>query len=271
LFGHERGAFTDAKTERTGLLEAANEGTLFLDEIGEMPIELQSKLAVTLEKKTFRRVGGTRERQMDARIIAATNVNLLDAIREGRFRQDLYYRLNVFAIELPPLRQRGRDVVELAESFVETFARKYRKPAPVLNESARAALLVYPWPGNVRELLHVLERAVLLSRADEIGPLDLGLSPQSADTAPASLPSGPANTPAPPEKANGHLDLTNPGVTLDSVERSLIEEALRLSKGNISRAARLLGIGRGSLRRKLERHRITMYVDFGAAGEESRA
>jgi DNA-binding NtrC family response regulator len=242
LFGHEKGAFTDAKTDRQGLLEAAHEGTLFLDEIGEMPVELQSKLVLALEKKQFRRVGGTRERRMDARLIAATNRDLGEAVREGRFRQDLYYRLKVFTLELPPLRERREELFVLADHFIALFARKYRKAPPRLSTAARESMRRYAWPGNVRELEHVLERAVLLSKTGLIEPRDLNLD--GAEAVPAATE----------QAASSGFDLHDPNCTLGTIEQSMILEALRLTGGNVSEAARLLGVGRGFLRRRIERY-----------------
>lgn len=252
LFGHEKGAFTDAKSDRQGLLEAAREGTLFLDEIGEMPVELQSKLVVSLEKKHFRRVGGTRERAMKARIIAATNSDLEEAIREGRFRADLYYRLQVFTIRLPALRERREELFALADHFMLKFARKYRKELPVLSAGSRECMRRYPWPGNVRELEHVLERAVLLGHSSKIEPSELGISRTERDSGGASFGAGDDDG-----EGIGPFDLTDSRCTLDGVERKMIEEALRLAGGNVSEASRLLGIGRGSLRRKMDRHHVS--------------
>jgi len=253
LFGHEKGAFTDAKTDRQGLLEAAHEGTLFLDEIGDMPVELQSKLVVALEKKQFRRVGGTRERSMDARIIAATNRDLGEAVRQGRFRQDLYYRLKVFTVELPPLRERPDELSVLADHFISRFARKYRKPPPGLSAAARESMRRYSWPGNVRELEHVLERAVLLTKAALIEPRELNVDGGEATLA------GADSSAAPPRAgSDGQFDLRDPRCTLDGVEQALIEQALSMSRGNVSGAARLLGVGRGFLRRRIKRHHITI-------------
>ncbi len=252
LFGHEKGAFTDAKTDRQGLLEAAHEGTLFLDEIGEIPLELQSKLVVALEKKQFRRIGGTRERTMNARIIAATNADLIESIKDGRFRRDLYYRLQVFTIRLPPLRERRDELFALADHFIPVFARKYHKEPPALSSAAREAMRRYPWPGNVRELVHMLERAVLLSKGPRIEPSELGIDGVATGT---SANVGGGGTPE--GNGLGPFDLSGPECTLESVERVLIEEALRMTQGNVSEAARLLGIGRGSIRRKMEHYGLS--------------
>ncbi|MFQ5490563.1 MAG: sigma-54-dependent transcriptional regulator [Phycisphaerae bacterium] len=233
LFGHERGAFTDAKSSKRGLLEIAGGGTVFLNEIGDLPLDLQAKLLTTLERRSYRRVGGTRQLQMNARIIAATNADLAARVEQRAFREDLYYRLNVFNIHLPPLRERGQDVALLAEHFVARLCRKYRRPRAQLAEQTQRIIVNYAWPGNVRELLHVLERACLLAENGIINPEHLSLTPIGA--APV---------------ATGQDEL--PDVTLAQAERKLIERALQRSGGNVSQAARLLGITRGALRRRLE-------------------
>ena len=235
LFGHERGAFTDAKTAKRGLMEIASGGSLFLNEIGELPLDLQAKLLSALERKTFRRVGGTRDVRMNARVIAATNADLNERVAAKTFREDLFYRLNVFALELPPLRHRGEDVALLADHFTRQLALKYRRPAPsagVLAPEVRRALLEYHWPGNVRELLHVLERAWLLAEDGVIRVEHLGLT-------------GSAGAGSAPREA----DL--PDCTLAEMEQRMIERALQRAGGNVSQAARLLGITRGALRRRL--------------------
>ena len=165
LFGHEKGAFTDARQQKRGLLEQADEGTVFLDEIGEMAPALQAKLLRVLEEKAFRRVGGTGDVRVDVRVIAATNRDLEALVREGRFREDLYYRLNVLRIEMPPLRARGADVALLARHFVRTFSGEFNRPATAIDDAAPTRLMAYDWPGNARELRNVIERAVLLVRA----------------------------------------------------------------------------------------------------------
>ncbi|MGH7338333.1 MAG: sigma-54-dependent transcriptional regulator, partial [Myxococcota bacterium] len=170
LFGHVRGAFTDAKTAKPGLFEAAEGGSLFLDEIDRLALELQSKLLRTLEQKTTRRLGATASRRFDVRLIAATNADLGAEVRAGRFREDLFYRLNVVSLQLPPLRARGEDVIRLAEFFLRKFSVQYGLPEPPLPVAVRGALLAHPWPGNVRELRNAVERALLLSAP---GTLDL--------------------------------------------------------------------------------------------------
>ncbi|MBI4409414.1 MAG: sigma-54-dependent Fis family transcriptional regulator, partial [Gemmatimonadetes bacterium] len=187
LFGYEKGAFTDARAAKPGLFEAAHGGTLFLDEIGDLAPELQAKLLRVLEDRRIRRLGGLREFRVDMRIIAATHVDLGAAVRADRFRQDLYYRLSVFPIHLPPLRERGDDVVLLAEHFLAQFSAQYDLAVPPLPAAARQALLVHSWPGNVRELRNALERAILLG-SGEIRPDDLSLETQTPTASPLPFP-----------------------------------------------------------------------------------
>ena len=227
LFGHERGAFTDARSSKRGLLEIAAGGTVFLNEIGELPVELQTKLLSVLEGKSFRRVGGTRKIDMNVRVIAATNSDLQKRVAAETFRRDLFYRLNVFRIDLPPLRDRGGDILLLAEHFVDRLCRKYRKPPAALSEETQALLTGYPWPGNVRELVHVIERAALLHKDGLIGIEHLGMAPTHA---PVSI----SRTTAP------------------ELDRRLIQETLEHTEGNVSKAARILGVSRDTLRHRLE-------------------
>ncbi len=240
LFGYEKGAFTDAKTSKKGLLEMAGHGSVFLDEIGELSVDLQAKLLSALETRGFRRIGGTRLRTLHARIIAATNTDLVARIKEGTFRDDLFYRLNVFTISLPPLRERGDDIELLARHFMAKFGRKYRKRVPELSAQALERLQAYPWPGNVRELSHVMENVTLLSDSGLIRAYHLGLSTIGA--------SGPAAQ----DTLRPQFDITDPGCTLASLERHMIEEAMAHTGGNVSEAAKLLGLSRSALRRRLE-------------------
>lgn len=237
LFGHERGAFTDAKSAKRGLLEIASGGTVFLNEIGEMPMSLQAKLLTTLERKCFRRVGGTRDVRMNARIVAATNADLHQRVDEKLFREDLFYRLNVFSIHLPPLRERGQDVLLLADHFLKQMRRKYRRSNSALTGPARQAMLAYGWPGNVRELSHVLERASLLAESEPISPAQLAITHTAASAV------GTDHVPARAAQEVRRLAV---------VEREMIELALQKTGGNVSQAARDLGITRGALRRRLE-------------------
>jgi len=238
LFGHERGAFTDARQQKRGLLEQADEGTVFLDEIGEMVPALQAKLLRVLEEKSFRRVGGSGDIEVDVRVIAATNRNLEDLVREGKFRDDLYYRLNVLRIELPPLRARVDDIPLLAQHFVEDFSREFKRSVRGLSAEALDVLSSYAWPGNVRELRNMIERAVLLSDADQLQPSDFdSLAPARAAT------SG----------SHGPFELPIGGVVLDDVERSLVVQALERAGGNRTRAAALLGLHRDQIRYRIEK------------------
>jgi DNA-binding NtrC family response regulator len=233
LFGHEKGAFTSAAGSRIGLIEAAEGGTLFLDEIGELPLELQAKLLSVIERRLVRRIGSTREHPVRAQFVAATNRRLAEMAAQGAFRADLYYRLNVLTLTLPPLRSRGEDIVLLAERFAAQTARRYGLPLPRFTPEARAALLAYAWPGNVRELKHLVERATMLSQG-EIGAAALGLDAAAQPPAAASDPLR--------------------GLTLDGAERLLIVRALEAAQGNVSEAARQLGVSRMTLRYRMDKH-----------------
>ena len=244
LFGHEKGSFTDATQQRIGLFEAGEGGSVFLDEVGELPIMLQAKLLKFLDNKVVRRVGGTRDISIDVRILAATNRDLSGEVRQGRFREDLYYRLNVVPIVVPPLRDRGDDIPLLGRALCERVARKLGRTAR-LNGAAERDLMRYPWPGNVRELGNVIERAVLLAKTEEIGPAELAL-PRAGGTPGSESPS------------LNDLGLRFPadGISLVTLEKVAIEGALTRTAGNVVEAAKLLHIGRGSLRCKMRRHRI---------------
>jgi DNA-binding NtrC family response regulator len=243
LFGHERGAFTDARQQKRGLFEQADQGTLFLDEIGEMVPTLQAKLLRFLEEKAFRRLGSTADIKVDVRVIAATNRDLEQNVRDGKFRDDLYYRLNVLRIAMPPLRDRGRDVVLLAEHYVRVFSQEFRKPVRGLSPAAEQALVGYSWPGNVRELRNMLERAVLLSER----PL---LEPPDFESLRAPVLSNPAAAPDP----SGEIQLPADGLHLDEVEKRLISLALERTRGNQTRAAALLGLHRDQIRYRMEKY-----------------
>ena len=231
LFGHERGAFTDARAAKPGLFEAADGGTLFLDEIGDLPIELQGKLLKVLEEKRVRRVGAVRTRDVDVRIIAATHVDLAEAVRRGRFREDLFYRLAVIPIHLPPLRERGRDVLLLTDHFIRTLAAQYDLPHPSVPRALEHALLVHTWPGNVRELRNSLERALLLGDG-QLDPKDLFPGPS------VHQPSGSSGIPFP--------------ASLAEIERAAAQAMLEHMDGNKVAAAQALGISRSRLYRRLD-------------------
>jgi len=233
LFGHERGAFTDAKQQKPGLLEQADGGTVFLDEIAEMTPALQAKLLRFLEEKTFRRVGGTVDLRVDVRVVAATNRNLEESVRSGRFREDLYYRLQVLPVALPPLRERTGDVAVLASHFVAQFAREFKKGVWGLTPEAIRRLEAYGWPGNVRELKNAVERAVLLAEEERLVPGDfpLGGAVLAADA--FRLPPG--------------------GVDLEELERDLLVQALQRTGGNQTQAARLLHLNRDQIRYRIEK------------------
>ena len=230
LFGHERGAFTDAKTAKPGLFEVAEGGTVFLDEIDHLALELQGKLLRALEQKTVRRLGATASRVVNIRIVAATNTDLAAAVQAQRFREDLYYRLNVVTLELPPLRERGHDVVLLAEFFLTKFSSQYGLPQPAMTPEVRRALVAHAWPGNIRELRNTVERAVLLSPPGTFALLELP-APRRAP-APASAVPFPA--------------------TLAEIQRAAARAMLDATAGNRSEAARRLGISRSRLQRLLE-------------------
>jgi transcriptional regulator with GAF, ATPase, and Fis domain len=244
LFGHEKGAFTGAIATKIGRIEQAAGGTLFLDEIGEMSPAVQAKFLRVLQEREFQRVGGTRTIQADVRVIAATNRDLSVAITRQEFREDLYYRLNVFEIPIPPLRERPDDILPLAEVFLEELGRTIGRPAAGISREAREWLLSYQWPGNVRELRNAIERAILLC--------DGGL------IARAHLPTPPRNGHAAASKLNGWPDPETPlppgGVDLEAMDRGFVEAALRDSAGNKSRAARLLGLTRAQLYTRLEKY-----------------
>ncbi|HEX9631172.1 MAG TPA: sigma-54 dependent transcriptional regulator [Gemmatimonadales bacterium] len=235
LFGHEKGAFTDAHRAKRGLFEEAHGGTLFLDEIGHLPLALQGKLLRALDERRVRPVGATQDRAVDVRIVAATHVDLQTAVARGEFREDLFYRLNVVHLVLPPLRERGNDVVLLAERFAAQLAVRYAVPAPRITAAARTALLAHRWPGNVRELRHAIERALLLSPSGVLEPDEL-------------MPA--TRSPAAPVSAAGGLPFP---ASLDDVLFHAARAAVDLNDGNKSAAARLLGISRARLQRLLER------------------
>ena len=253
LFGHERGAFTDARERKLGLVETAEGGTLFLDEIGDMEQGLQAKLLKLLEERTVRRLGSVREQRVNVRIVAATHRPLDQLVRENRFRADLYFRLRVVQLELPPLRERGDDVLLLACSFVARHAARYGRAVPGLSPEAERALRRHDWPGNVRELRNLLEQAVLLCRGDTLQVEDLGLLRDSVRL--------PGQDGKPDVVSGGSVPAVR---TLPELEREALLRALELSGWNVSRAARELGISRDTLRYRIDKHGLAaaMPADF---------
>jgi DNA-binding NtrC family response regulator len=260
LFGHEKGAFTGAMTGRKGRFELADGGTLFLDEIGELPAAVQVKLLRVLQDTEFERVGGNKSIRVDTRIVAATHKDLKKAIPKGEFREDLYYRLNVISIELPPLRDRREDIPALAEHFLARYARELAKPAR-LSAEVLDRLIHYRWPGNIRELQNVLERAVVLCEGEQLTVADL----------PREILE-PAGTPAPePAPSAALVEATEPGspehptdltARLDALEKAIILEALQKFRWNQTKVAAALGLKRSSLQYKMKKH--------GLSGEEAK-
>jgi len=244
LFGHVRGAFTGAVSDKPGKFELANRGTIFLDEIATMPMHLQMKLLRVLQEQEIERVGGNRRIQLNVRVISATNADLEERVREGYFREDLYYRLNVIPITLPPLRDRREDVPLLARHFLQKTCREMKKTLMALSPEAMRALENYQWPGNVREMENVIERTVALTDGESIGLHDLPPNIDSGEAGPSQLPTGP-------------LSLTATGINLPEIvgdiERRMIVQALDLSGGVKARAAELLGLNRTTLVEKIKR------------------
>jgi DNA-binding NtrC family response regulator len=239
LFGHERGAFTDARTQSRGLVESADGGTVFLDEIGDMSPMLQAKLLRFLEERAFRRVGGTSDLHVDVRVIAATNRNLEAAVEKGEFRGDLFYRLDVLPITIPPLRSRPEDIPLLVEHFIESFNKEFRRSVVGATMAAQALLQRYGWPGNVRELRNIIERAMLLSDRPRLDVDDF-----------AAL--------ATPLDGAERFTLPEAGVNMEQLERSLVAQALRRSHGNQTKAAELLGLNRDQIRYRIEKFGLSL-------------
>ena len=230
LFGFEKGAFTDAKKSKAGRMEVATNGTLFLDEIGNLSLPMQSKLLTAIEKRQISRLGSTQTIPIDVRLICATNADIRQMVEDGNFRQDLLYRINTIEIHIPPLRERGNDIILLADHFLDRYTRKYKKKIHGLTREAKNKLLKYAWPGNVRELQHTIERAVILGDGSMLKPENFLFHTTSK------------------QKKEEEVILN-----LEQLERQAIEKALRISNGNISRAAEYLGITRFALYRKLEK------------------
>ncbi len=240
LFGYEKGAFTDARSQKRGIFELADRGTLFLDEIGEISLVLQAKLLRVLEEQRFRRLGGLKDIQVDVRIIVATNKNLRDAVKAGAFRQDLYFRLNVIQIVIPPLRQRLEDILPIARHFIDRYNRKFKRQVQGLSERAAALLTAYSWPGNVRELRNAIERAIILEESSLITAAKLPMTisqPASADALSVSIVALPS-----PEN-----------LSLREHEESLLLRALQKTGGNTTQSARLLNISRDTMRYRMKK------------------
>jgi DNA-binding NtrC family response regulator len=276
LFGHEKGAFTNAIAQKKGLLELADGGTVFLDEIGDLSQPLQAKLLRFLQEKTFKRVGGTRDIKVDVRVVAATHQPLPVRVEEGKFRQDLYYRLKVVDVVVPPLRDRTADIPVLAKAFVADLNRELRRNIEGMTPEAELRMLRYPWPGNVRELKNAIERAMILGQGNKIRaedlPIEVRSAPLSADDlarvvldiptpAPApkveppkeSTPAQPAAAGPAPQRQDVYF-LPEKGVDLERLERELILQAIHTAKGNKTRAGRLLGLNRDQVRYRLEKY-----------------
>ncbi|KIH76953.1 two component, sigma54 specific, transcriptional regulator, Fis family [Geoalkalibacter ferrihydriticus] len=244
LFGHVRGSFTGAVGDKAGRFEAANGGTIFLDEIGTMPMHLQMKLLRVLQEQEVERVGSTRKTKLNVRVVSATNANLEDEVKRGHFREDLYYRLNVIPIILPPLRERREDIALLARSFLQKFCREMDRPLMSISPAAMAAIEAYAWPGNVRELENLIERTVALTDGEVIEPDDLPASIAGAN------PPSPYATPEAPRVTPTGVDMVR---VISDIERAMICESLELTKGVKARAAALLGINRTTLVEKIKR------------------
>ena len=237
MFGHTKGAFTDAKTTRIGRFELADSGTLFLDEIANTPYSQQGKLLRVLEDSEFEKLGANKTQSVDIRLISATNADLNQAVDNNEFRKDLLYRINTIAIEIPPLRARKEDIILLAQSFLSKMAQKHHTRKLIINKTAQQALLAYDWPGNIRELNHVMERAHILCQTDEISADDLGLpSSQKAPNTAQSIEEDPNNL-----------------ATLETLELNIIDKRLSLFDGNVIKAAKSLGLSRSAFYRRLEK------------------
>jgi PAS domain S-box-containing protein len=243
LFGYEKGAFTDARSQKRGIFELADQGTLFLDEVGEIPLSLQAKLLRVLEDQTFRRLGGLKDIHLDLRVVAATNKNLVEAVKEGAFRQDLFFRLNVIQITIPPLRERPEDIPPLANFFIELYNRKFKRHIEAIHPDAASLLMAHDWPGNVRELRNAIERAMILEEGSYITAASLPVSISRLGPRPLA----PVVTP---------MDFPEEGLSLEENERQLVSRALEKTAGNQTQAARLLRITRDTLRYKMKKFNL---------------
>ncbi len=240
LFGYEKGAFTDARAQKRGILELADRGTVFLDEIGELPMLLQVKLLRVLEEQSFRRLGGLRDIQVNLRVIAATNRNLREAVKEGAFRQDLYYRLNVIQIMIPPLRERREDILPLVEHFILHYNRKFKRNVDGVSPEVARLMMNHDWPGNVRELRNAVERAMILEETSLLQPSSLPIGVGAGESA-GHTERGPA------------ADMSTEGLSLEEAEKAMLVRALEKTGGNQTQAARLLSITRDTLRYKMKK------------------
>jgi DNA-binding NtrC family response regulator len=267
LFGYEKGAFTDAKQRKRGLFEVASSGTFFLDEIGEMPLNLQVKLLKVIEERRFRRLGGTSTISVTFRLITATNANLTEMIAANRFRRDLYYRLAVFSIHLPPLRERGHDVIDVANTFVQHFNREFSKSIAGFTPDAEQVLISYDWPGNIRELRNAIERAVLIGSERYIRPSDLAIKPRMHLPL-NEMPSQNGDFHHPVQMDSGFdIKVPSHGVNFEDVERQLIRIAMRHCNNNASAAARFLRMTRETLRYRLKKFGIHAELERGELQE----
>ncbi|HSW51146.1 MAG TPA: sigma 54-interacting transcriptional regulator, partial [Bryobacteraceae bacterium] len=242
LFGYEKGAFTDARQQKRGIFELADKGTLFLDEIGEIPLMLQAKLLRVLEEQSFRRLGGLKDIRLDLRVVAATNKNLREAVKEGAFRQDLYFRLNVIHITIPALRERPEDIRPLVAYFIEHYNRKFKRHVEGVTPEAERLLLAHDWPGNVRELRNAIERAMILEETTHITAGSLPLSISHFGARQVAAPAAPV--------------IPEEGMSLEDNERALLSRALERTHGNQTQAARLLKITRDTLRYKMKKFNL---------------
>ena len=247
LFGHEAGAYTDAKERKKGLVELSHEGSFFLDEIGDMNLGLQSKVLKVIEEQVFRRVGGTKQISVDTRIISATSRDLEKLVSEDRFRQDLYYRLNVAMVELPPLRDRDEDIILLAEHFVGVYNAEFKRNIRGLLPEVKSLMMRYSWPGNVRELKNVIERAVLFEKGEYISTESIriiyaAVNPEAAKTV--------------TQLTAQQTEISEEGISLDEIEKSFIQKALESAKGNQTRAAQMLGISREKIKYRMKKHNL---------------
>jgi two-component system response regulator AtoC len=247
LFGHEKGAFTDARTQKRGMFEIADGGTLFLDEVSEMTLGMQAKLLRVLEGESFRRVGGVKNISVDVRVIVASNRNLEEAVRASRFRQDLYFRLAIIPVYLRPLREHKEDIAPLLEHFIEHYNRKFRKNIQGLTKQADELLMNYDWPGNIRELKNAIERVMILADGNRVSAKYLPMRISEGGTMPV---------PTAEENSNGEVQFPPGGVSLYAVEKELIKQALEQAHGNKTNAARLLRITRDTLRYKVKKYNL---------------